>query len=409
MPYEVVSSAWHKSHSQRSSCHAPLNRVGRKRKKGHGPSYNHYCVGVKIDSNGNVLTGYTDDMSYTSDTPKTHHPCLGLGESTLLGGGTDSDGNWPSYTGKSDNYNNAEFAFKCTIPDSKIEQNIKKWSSDPHMTTAGAKGDNGFKNLWSQIVFGMNNPHITQVNGYCSKVENLTKEVYSDGRQCKDAISEALAKAMGKQYCKNYPTDERCACINISDYGTAGCLSRPNLPGCKELKAGFDKFPGTAQTEIDVKLWTPLCFMTNPCPNSSQFKPDKTPEACKQTIAICKQEQNLYADTVAAGAKINFKSEMECKAETVQDAPTATTPPSGSTTPPSGDEEEEEIKIPKSVDEFKKFFPKNIDELKTSKKKQIGVGGVVFIIMIIMAIVGIVGIAAASGDGSTAPVKRRFR
>lgn len=385
MPREVVSSAWHKSNrGEFSSCPGPnRDRVGRKRKGGpfNDRAYNHYCVDIKIDTNGNVVTDH-DDMSYKK-APFAHHPCLNLGESTLIGGGTDANGNWNGYEGKADIYDNAEFAFKCTIPDAKVEQNIKAWSVSSHTTTARAKDDKGYKNLWEQIIFGVKTPHVNQ-DGYCSKIDNLDKQVHNDGRKCKDMIAEALTKSLGKQLCKNTPTDPRCACINISEYGTMGCLQRPNLPGCKELKAGFDKFPGNAQTEVDPELWTPLCFMTDPCPRSDQFTPDARQVPCNQTIAICKQEQNLYANTIQAGANVSFKSEMECTAESTQGS-------SSGGGGGGGDGDEEEIAIPKSLDELKLFFPKSLDELKTNRKKQIGVGGAVsFIVLILMCLIAVV-------------------
>lgn len=407
MTYDVVSAAWSKGGYWARSCDG-LTRAGRRNKNKkilgvwHRDGYEHLCIDPNVGPNGEDTS---NTIKYKQDDDSTHHPCKGLGTSSFLGGGTDADGDWRGYTGKSDNYNNASFAFKCTIPDSRVSQNIKAWSISPHMTTAGAKGDTGFKNLWEQIIFGMDNPHVNQ-SGFCSKIENLNKEVHSDGRTCRNMISSALEKALGKQFCKNNPSDERCACINISEYGTAGCLERPNLPGCKELKAGFDSFPGNAQTEIPIKLWTPLCFMSDPCPRGNQFKPDVQQEACKQTIAICKQEQNLYADTVQKGAKISFKSDMECKAESSQ-APSSTTIPP----PPPPPSDDEEIKFPKSIDEFKQFFPKNVDELKDSKKKKIGVGAVVAIIVVILMCILLLLVAAtsSSNSGPIVPVKRRFR
>ena len=370
MTYTVTSGAWHKSTEERSSCPGPnFNRVGRKRKKKTTRSYNHYCVNVRVDSNGNITGGTRnnqDDLKYS--TSGGHHPCKGLGSSTLIGGGTNSRGNWNNYTGKSEHYDNAEFAFKCSIPDSRVAQNIKAWSTSPHMTTARVKEGSSYKNLWEQIIKGVRTTSVNS-SAFCEKLENLTTVVHNDGRTCYDMIGEALKKSLRVQHCANNPNDERCACYNISKHATRGCLenANKNKPGCKEVVAGFNKYPAAAVTEFDVKNFETTCFATGICSRPGQYLPENQPNACNQTIAVCKQEAHLYGDIT--GGAVTVDQSMDCKAESSAPASSGTgAPPAGA--PPAGaPPAEEETGI-------NAYVPKSLDDLKTNRKKQIGVGAV---------------------------------
>ena len=365
MTYTVTSGAWNKGTSNpSSSCPGPnQNRIGRKRKKKLTHSYNHACVNVRVDSNGNIVQGYStrDDLKYS--TSGGHHPCKGLGSSTLIGGGTNSHGNWNNYTGRSTHYDNADFAFKCSIPDSRVAQNIKAWSTSSHMRTARVKEGSNYKNLWEQIIYGVRTTSVNS-SAFCEKLGNLTKVVHNDGRTCYDMIGDALKKSLRVQHCANNPNDERCACYNISKHATRGCLenANKNKPGCKEVVAGFNKYPAAAVTEFDVKNFETTCFATGICSRPGQYLPENQPNACNQTIAVCKQEAHLYGDIT--GGAVTVDQSMDCKAESSAPASSGTGAPPG-TAPPA--EEETGINA---------YVPKSLDDLKTNRKKQIGVGAV---------------------------------
>ena len=227
MGYNVGSGAWHKTYSEEGGCPGPQagTRVGRKRKKKSGRSYGHYCVAIEIDANGNVV-GRDNEVGYNSSRGG-HHPCKGLGKSTFLGGGTESHGHWVDYTGKADNFYGAEFAFKCEVPNSKVTAaNLKSWSGSDHMngsSGAAAIQSGTRKTLWEQLVMGVDVPGV-QGDAFCKKVENLPAVIHNNGTTCYNKIDATLQATNRKLYCAQNETDERCACRNISHYGTKRCI-----------------------------------------------------------------------------------------------------------------------------------------------------------------------------------------
>src|SRR6056300_437118 len=310
MTYTVVSGAWNNgTYNEASSCPGPnQNRIGRKRKKKVTYSYNHKCVNVKVNSSGNIVSGYStrDDLKYSLNDG--HHPCKNLGASTLIGGGTNSNGNWNDYTGRSSNYENADFAFKCSISDSDVDDNIKDWSSSSHMTTARAKDNDGVttRNLWEQIIYGITTPHVSK-NAYCQKLENLSKVVHTDKRTCYDMIDKETQRSFRVQHCRNNPTDDKCACYNVATHGTAGCITNANknLPGCSEVKEGYDSFPEEARTQWDISNFDTTCFATGICARPGQYLPESQPNPCNQTIAVCIQDMDFYGN-ISAGASVEI-------------------------------------------------------------------------------------------------------
>ena len=87
MVYYVGSGAWMKSYNASDSCAGPQagTRYGRKHKKsGHKRAYRHFCVGIQINSNGDVV-GRDNEVAYNAAL-EGHHPCKGLGTSKYLGG-----------------------------------------------------------------------------------------------------------------------------------------------------------------------------------------------------------------------------------------------------------------------------------------------------------------------------------
>ena len=430
MGYNVGSGAWHKTYSAQGGCPGPQagTRVGRKRKKKSGRSYHHYCVAIEIDANGNVV-GRDNEVGYNS-SKGGHHPCKGLGKSTFLGGGTESHGHWVDYTGKAANFYGAEFAFKCEVPNSKVTAaNLKTWSGSDHMngsSGAAAKQSGTRKTLWEQLVMGVDVPGV-QGDAFCKKVENLPAVIHTNGTTCYNKIDATLQATNRKLYCAQNETDERCACRNISHYGTKRCIEeKSTLPGCNEVKAGFDKYPAKAVTEFNVKTFTPTCFAQGICSRDGQFLPDNQPDVCSQTIAICKQDVNLYGDIT--GGAVNVDQSMDCSASSTN------TPSSGSGEPsPAQDEVEaaraalargdpgaqerldaardalDEGESPVSFTDFRtnprSYIPNSLDGLKTNRKQQLGAGGVGGVFMMMCCCLVVLLLLSSGGGG---PAARRF-
>tara|TARA_B100001778_G_scaffold291404_1_gene261419 strand:+ start:3139 stop:4377 length:1239 start_codon:yes stop_codon:yes gene_type:complete len=410
---EVVAASWAKSGYWTGGCPGPEHgtRTGRKRKKKSGRSYHHHCVDIEVDSNGNLR--YQDHVGWNA-SGAGHNPCKGLGQSTFLGGGSNSHGHLTDYTGRVNNYESAQFALKCNVSDSKVNSYIKQWSQDNHMTQAGAKDDNGqWKSLWNQLVFGIKTPHVN-TPAFCEQMNNLPVVVHNDGRTCYDMIGEQLRKNLRIQWCNNNEGDAKCACRNISQYGTKGCLARPNIPGCKEVVAGYKDFPAAAQTEFNIDTFSPICFATSPCGQSNQYLPDKLPDNCNQTIAICKQEAHLYGN-VAKGARVKVDQSMDCKAESTQPpsagsgtAPPPPPPPPGVPPPPGAPPTDSPPGTPPGTPPetgIDAFIPKSLDELKADRKKQMGVGGVGAVLMMFCCMLLLI-IAVGSSGGGRRSVRR---
>ena len=407
MGYNVGSGAWHKTYSAQGGCPGPQSgtRVGRKRKKKSGRSYHHYCVAIEIDGNGNVV-GRNNEVAYNSSRGG-HHPCKGLGKSTFLGGGTESHGHWVDYTGKAANFYGAEFAFKCEVPDSKVTAaNLKSWSGDGHMNSssgAAVKQSGTRKTLWEQLVMGVDVPGV-QGDSFCKKVANLPAVIHNNGTTCYNKIDATLQATNRKLYCAQNETDERCACRNISHYGTQRCIDeKSTLPGCNEVKAGFDKYPAKAVTEFNVKTFTPTCFAQGICSRDGQFLPDNQPDVCSQTIAICKQDVNLYGDIT--GGAVNVDQSMDCSA-TSTNTPSSGSGGGGGGGGGDGDGDTEE---PVSLTDFRtnprSYIPNSLDGLKTNRKQQLGAGGVGGVFMMMCCCLVVLLLLSSGGGG---PVARRF-
>ena len=430
MGYLVLAGADERTYYQAGSCPGPQHgtRVGRKHKKKWRREYRHLCVDIEVDTNGNIVR---EDHVKTSESIQ-HHPCKGLGKSTFLGVESNSHGHQPSYPGKSEHFDNKRFAFKCDVPNSKMTSvNLKSWSGSSHMNNGSSGGyvkDNSgsVRTLWDQLVMGIDVSGKGTGDAFCKKVENLPVVVHNNGTTCYQKIDDSLKVANRKLYCAQNETDERCACRNISHYGTRRCIDeKSSLPGCNEVKAGFDKYPAKAVTEFNVKTFTPTCFAQGICSRDGQFLPDNQPDVCSQTIAICKQDVNLYGDIT--GGAVNVDQTMDCSATNTN------TPSSGSGAAEDeveaaraalarGDPGAQErldaaraaldaAESPISFTDFRtnprSYIPNSLDGLKTNRKQQLGAGGVGGVFMMMMCCCLVVLLLLSSGGGG--PAARRFK
>ena len=411
MVYIVLAGADEKTYYQAGSCPGPQHgtRVGRKHKQKWRREYRHLCVDIEVDTNGNIVR---NDHVKTSESIQ-HHPCKGLGKSTFLGVESNSHGHQPSYPGKSEHFDNKRFAFKCDVPNSKMTSvNLKSWSGSSHMNNGSSGGyvkDNSgsVRTLWDQLVMGIDVSGKGTGDAFCKKVENLPVVVHNNGTTCYQKIDDSLKVANRKLYCDQNETDERCACRNISLYGTRRCVEeKSTLPGCAEVKAEFDKFPGKAVTETPPITWTPTCFSSGICARPGQYLPESQPQTCAQTIAICTQDLELYGDIT--GGNVTIDQEMDCEASS------SNTPSSGSgggggggDGDGDGDGDTEE---PISLTDFRtnprSYIPNSLDGLKTNRKQQLGAGGVGGVFMMMMCCCLVVLLLLSSGGGG--PAARRF-
>ena len=248
-----------------------------------------------------------------------HNPCRGVGDPHFIGGGLQQHGHQVNYSGKGRNFKNALFAVRCRgvgVNDSKL----RSWSGNHQTLSAGANDSRGgFKNLWTQATFGI----VTDAGsttGYCANIDNLNKVIHKNGNTCFDTIRNAAErKTKGIQFCRKFPQDRRCKCINVSGSGFVNhCKRNPRLPGCDEVVKGIAEFERVGLRSATGLFGNADCIVPGIC-SGDVFQPLSSISACANKTAICNQVMNLDNIKAAAGIKalqgcnINFEAEQRKK------------------------------------------------------------------------------------------------
>jgi hypothetical protein len=175
---------------------------------------------------------------------------------------------------------------------------LKTWSGDSKMTTAGVKDNDGkFQSLYDQIVFGIKTQYDTS-DGFCADAKNLSTVVHKDGRTCyemlKGAGQQALADTKTKSYCESATgrMDEKCKCYNVTGSGFLdNCRKNPNWPGCKEL------IPRISELEKLLKgsnltlaeIGNADCIVPDICGNAGIYIPSGGKPVCETKMEVCNQ------------------------------------------------------------------------------------------------------------------------
>jgi hypothetical protein len=250
-----------------------------------------------------------------------HNPCRGVGDPHFIGGGLQQHGHQVNYSGKGRNFKNALFAVRCrgvNVTDGAL----RSWSGNHQTLSAGANDSRGgFKNLWTQAAFGI----VTDAGstgGYCANIANLNRVIHRNGDTCFDSIKNAAErKTRGIQFCKKYPKDKRCKCINVSGSGFVEyCKKNPTLPGCDEVVKGIKEFEKAGLKSATGLFGNADCIVPGVC-SGDVFQPLSSVSACANKTAICNQVMNLDNIKAAAGVKalqgcnINFEAEQKKKDE----------------------------------------------------------------------------------------------
>ena len=221
-----------------------------------------------------------------------------------------------------------------------------------------------------------NNVHIKDSGHACSGLKTSSSALY-------DTISAA--------FCEANPNDSFCSCYNVvkdkcaddSTTGVAGCNHPSGAAYVKNRNA----------TPSDQKsLWDGQRKCGSVCTGANKYIPPNDQAGCKTTIQICSQEINVQN---AKDSEITAQCELNAEDGS-----------SGGGGGGGGDTEQETITIPRSVEEVRSFLPTNLNDVRTSKKKQVGVatmgGSFMSVICVILLI-----IAGTMGAGPVA--RRRFR
>tara|TARA_B100000497_G_scaffold6257_2_gene6180 strand:+ start:5307 stop:6476 length:1170 start_codon:yes stop_codon:yes gene_type:complete len=268
---------------------------------------------------------------------------------------------------------------------------LRTMSSDKRYTNATINNYQGTAmSIWDQLVWGIKvHNKNTEGQGYCHKIENLLKQVHSNGSTCfdliEDKISTANAQRKGVEYCKKHPTANQCKCINISQPGgVTYCLQNPTLPGCSKVASTFNGIPEKARTQFSLQNQSTGCFNGTACAGSGFFLPDAVPAVCNNTITVCEQTIDIGDVT---GGEVNIGQAMECGSEGDVDK--------------DGNPIDDRPPPPASFEDFKTnplaYF--NPARVTSDKRAAAGTGGVTFLTSCMCCLLILLMILAFGGGG----------
>ena len=238
-------------------------------------------------------------------------------------------------------------------------------------------GATGYQQLLNTFCTA-NNIHIKDSNHPCAGLKTSASALYN-------TISEA--------FCEANPNDSFCSCYNVLK-DKCDPTSKSGVAGCSDTSAYVDLRNATPD---DFKsVWDGQRKCGSICAGANKYIPPNNTAGCKTTIQICAQDINVET---ASGSDIQAKCELNANEGSSSGG-------GGGGGGSGGDTEQETITIPRSVEEVRSFLPTSIDDLRTSKKKQVGVTTVGGSSMSMICCVILLIVATTMGAG---PVARRFR
>jgi hypothetical protein len=302
----------------------------------------------------------------------------------------------------------ASAAFECT------------WNNITDGTLRNMSNDNKYTNsgVYDQLLFGTRvGGYNTEGKGYCEDVNNLHKDV--GGGTCYDKLAAKVSgetlKQKAIQYCESHRTDPKCKCINVSGSGFAErCKQNPIWAGCDEINEGAAKYESVGVLQAITGLAGGAdCLVPGIC-SGDVYEPQTAVPACANQIGICDQVQNINVGKLDEAAELEAFQSCNIEFQAAKDAAGSSSGspsgiPSNITYPPGSVAEKLDTDFRSKLPQFvQPFVPVTIDELKTDRNKQIGVGGTVGSIFSFVLVILLVLILATSG-GSGRPLRFRRR
>ena len=324
--------------------------------------YRYWHVNTKVGVGGGYDYEGNNCIRYNTGA-EGNHPCLGLGESTLI---TDQPGDFES---------GAHHGYRCRVPKAKMEEFVGKLADGTitdeqysqllgpsHLTTADGKVNFLEQYIWGAVTASsIRKSGGGEGNGICTDIDNIDKVIMKregqSDKTCFHYVQEkqnaTYAQRFGLEFCAANPRDIRCSCVNATkqlynpkDPGgpLLGFLEscelegRQGLPGCdrilakkKEMeKALCPKDPLTGQGKLDYNgepLECPAsksyggnadCLAPGICDGavmgadgSYQFFPDKRPQPCNTTIQVCNQLLLVEDLNTIGDANINMSCNID--------------------------------------------------------------------------------------------------
>lgn len=327
-----------------------------------------------------------DNVRHTKT--RAGHPCKGATSIKGIPINITNRGEGGDVAGLRDQFPGAPGAFDCTF--NINAQVLKEWSDDPTRELSRGCG----KSAYEQALFGVGGTceSDTTDDAFCAQAENLAKIVDRNGDTCFDKLQEkgkqATAAQLGRTFCENNPTHEKCTCINLAkNYNGKGyigyCEAHPDHAGCEEINEELLKYKLAGITKsLHSTIGPATCLMPNACTDDQYLPINGKIETCRNQIGICNQLVKFEegADVFAMGdiyksqnCEIQFEQSFNQAIRNVcqEDESGACTQasPLRDTAPRLGDGTAGDINPPGDDDAF-------VFDDETKKATALGVGGV---------------------------------
>lgn len=244
------------------------------------------------------------------------HPCKGAKSIKGIPINITNRGQGGDVAGLRDQFSDAPGAFDCTFDiDAQV---LKEWSDDITRDLSGGCG----KSAYEQALFGVDGltcESDTTDDAFCAQADNLAKIVDRNGDTCYDKLTkrtdDGVAAQLGRTFCENNPTHEKCTCINLAkNYNGRGymgyCEDHPDHAGCPEIKQELLKYELAGITKsLHSTIGPATCLMPNACTDDQYLPINGKIETCRNQIGICTQLMNFEEGTSVFAMGDIYKSQ----------------------------------------------------------------------------------------------------
>jgi hypothetical protein len=220
---------------------------------------------------------------------------------------------------------------------------------------------------------------------YCG----VSNRIHSDSNCTKENLTEAGYNSVAAAYCEANPNDSFCSCYNVLN-DKCDPTSKTGPAGCSDTGSYVDLRNATPD---DFKsVWDGQRKCGSVCAGANKYIPANNQAGCKTTIQICKQDID-----------VGSMSESDIKASCELNAGDGSSVGGGGGGGGGGDTEEEVVSLTDFRTNPKSYIPNSIEGLKTSRKQQLGVGGVGGVVMMMCCCMLMLLLLSSGG-----PAARRF-
>ena len=216
---------------------------------------------------------------------------------------------------------------------------------------------------------------------YCG----VSNRIHSDSNCNKTNLTEAGYNSVAAAYCEANPNDSFCSCYNVLK-DKCDPTKKTGPAGCSDTGSYVDLRNATPD---DFKsVWDGQRKCGSVCAGANKYIPANNQAGCKTTIQICSQKID-----------VGSMSESDIKASCELNAGDGSSVGGGGGGGGGGGEEEV-VSLTDFRTNPKSYIPNSVEGLKTSRKQQLGVGGVVIMMGLCMLML----VLLRSGG----PAARRF-